>query len=179
MTKGLNNMLGIETKLLIAFHLQTDGQTKRINQKLEQYLRFFIDHRQKDWLKQLALVEFVINNKAYLTTKVSPFMENYGRELRIGMDLRRKEKIEKAIKFAKRIRKVQKEAGVALAKAQEEIKRQADRGKKEAEVQKIENKIILSTKDLVFKERLVKKLVDQYISPYIIDEVISTSAVKL
>ena len=69
-----------------------------------------------------------------MTTKVSPFMENYGRELRIGMDLRRKEKIEKAIKFAKRIRKVQKEAGVALAKAQEEIKRQADRGKKEAEV---------------------------------------------
>jgi len=51
MTKELNAMLEIEMKLLTAFHPQTDGQTKRINQKLEQYLRFFIDHRQKDWLE--------------------------------------------------------------------------------------------------------------------------------
>ena len=38
---------------------------------------------------------------------------------------------------------------------------------------------MLSTKDLVFKERLVKKLVDRYIGPYIIDKVISTNVVKL
>ena len=38
---------------------------------------------------------------------------------------------------------------------------------------------MLSTKNLVFKERPAKKLVDRYISPYIIDEVISTNAVKL
>ena len=50
MTKELNKMLGIETKLSISYHPQTDGQTERMNQELEQYLRFFIDHRQKDWL---------------------------------------------------------------------------------------------------------------------------------
>ena len=49
LTKKLNNMLGIETKLLTALHPQTDGQTERINQKLEQYLRFFVDHRQNNW----------------------------------------------------------------------------------------------------------------------------------
>jgi len=38
---------------------------------------------------------------------------------------------------------------------------------------------MLSTKDLIFNERLAKKLVDQYISLYIIDKVISTNAVKL
>jgi len=38
---------------------------------------------------------------------------------------------------------------------------------------------MLSTKDLVFKERLAKKLVDQYIGPYVIEEVVSTNAVKL
>ena len=48
LTKKLNRMLGIKTKLLTTFHPQTDGQTKRMNQKLEQYLWFFIDHRQKD-----------------------------------------------------------------------------------------------------------------------------------
>jgi len=42
-------MLGIESKLLTAFHPQTDGQTERVNQELEQYLRIFIDHRQEQW----------------------------------------------------------------------------------------------------------------------------------
>jgi len=47
--KKLNKMLEIETKLLILFHLQTDSQTERMNQKLEQYLWFFVDYKQKDW----------------------------------------------------------------------------------------------------------------------------------
>ena len=49
LTKELNRMLGIKTKLSTAFHPQTDGQTERMNQELEQYLWFFVDHRQKDW----------------------------------------------------------------------------------------------------------------------------------
>ena len=79
-------------------------------------MRFFIDYRQKDWPEWLASVKFVINNKAYLTTKISLFMENYGRELRIRVNLKRKGKMEKAIEFIERIRKVQKEAKVALTK---------------------------------------------------------------
>ena len=47
MIKKLNNMLGINTKLSTAYHPQTDGQTERINQDLEQYLRMFINHRQE------------------------------------------------------------------------------------------------------------------------------------
>jgi len=45
MMKELNNLLGIQTKLLTAYYPQTDGQMERINQELEQYLRVFIDHR--------------------------------------------------------------------------------------------------------------------------------------
>ena len=45
--KKLNNLLGIQMKLSTAYHPQTDGQTERINQELEQYLRVFIDHRQE------------------------------------------------------------------------------------------------------------------------------------
>ena len=47
--KELNRILGIETKLSTAFYPQTDGQTKWMNQELEQYLQFFIDYRQKNW----------------------------------------------------------------------------------------------------------------------------------
>ena len=57
-------------------------------------------------------------------------MANYGRELRINADIRRKEKVEKATEFAKRIKKVQEEARAALQKAQEEIKKQTDRRRK-------------------------------------------------
>ena len=49
LTKELNGMLGIKTKLLTAFHPQMDGQTECMNQELEQYLWFFVDYRQKDW----------------------------------------------------------------------------------------------------------------------------------
>ena len=179
MTKELNGMLYIETKLSMSFYSQIDGQTEHMNQKLEQYLQFFIDHRQKDWSEWLVSAEFAINNKVHLTTKVSPFIANYRRELRMGVDLRRKGKIEKAIEFAERMRKIQKETGAALKRVQEEMKWQADRERKEAELWKIEDRIMLSTKDLVFKERLAKKLVDQYVGPYTIDEIISTNVVKL
>jgi len=42
-------MLGIESKMLMAFHPQTDGQTERVNQELEQYLKMFINYRQEQW----------------------------------------------------------------------------------------------------------------------------------
>ena len=45
--KELNELLGIKTKLSMAFHPQTDEQTERMNQKLEQYLHMFIDHHQE------------------------------------------------------------------------------------------------------------------------------------
>ena len=49
---------------VIAFHPQTDGQTERVNQELEQYLRMFIDHRQEQWPEWLGTAEFAYNNKA-------------------------------------------------------------------------------------------------------------------
>ena len=49
LTKELNKMLGIETKLSMAYHPQTDGQIERTNQELEQYLRMYVNHRQNNW----------------------------------------------------------------------------------------------------------------------------------
>ena len=47
--RELNKMLGIETKLSMAYHPETDRQTERTNQELEQYLRMYINHRQNNW----------------------------------------------------------------------------------------------------------------------------------
>jgi len=78
------------------------------------------------------LAEFVINNKVRSATKVSLFIANYGRELRMGADIKKKRKVEKAISFVERIKKVQEEAGTALKKAQKDMKGQVDREKKES-----------------------------------------------
>ena len=63
------------------------------------------------------MAEFAINNKIYLATRIFLFIVNYRRELRMGIDIRMKEKVEKAMEFAERIKKVYKKAGVALRKA--------------------------------------------------------------
>jgi len=84
-------------------------------------------------------------------------MVNYKRELRMEVDLKRKGKIEKVTEFVKIIKRIQKKAGVALKRVQEEIKRQADRERKKAEIWKVEDRVMLDIKNLVFKERPAKK----------------------
>jgi len=179
LTKELNRMLGIKMKLSTAFHPQTDGQTERMNQELEQYLRFFVEHRQKDWPEWLVAAEFVVNNKVHTATKVLPFMANYGKELGMGEDIRRKGKAESATMFVERMKKVQEEAEAALRKTQEEMKKYVDKRRKESEVWRKGDQVLLSTKDLVFKERPSKKLTERYVGPYAIEEVVLSNAVKL
>ena len=106
-------------------------------------------------------------------------MANYGRDLRMGEDIRKKEKMKKVTEFVEKMKRVQKKAGTALKKTQEEMKRYADRNRKEAEEWKNEDRVMLSTKDLVFKKRPVHKLVERYVGPYEIEEVVSLNAVKL
>ena len=67
-----------------------------------------------------------MNNKVHTATKVSPFMANYRRELRMGENIRKRGKVERVMEFVERIKRVHKEAGVVLKKAQEDIKRQTD-----------------------------------------------------
>jgi len=74
-----------------------------------------------------------MNNKAHTATKVSPFIANYGRELRMGGNIRKKEKVESATEFVERMKRVHKEARVAMKKMQEEMKRYVDQGRKETE----------------------------------------------
>jgi len=90
---------------------------ERINQELKQYLRVFIDHRQEQWPDWLEMAEFVYNNKIYVTTKVLPFKANYGQDLRMGFEERRKGKYEAAEKFVKRMKRIQEKAKTVLGKA--------------------------------------------------------------
>ena len=120
-----------------------------------------------------------MNNKIHMATKVSPFIANYGRELRMEGDIRKKRKIESVTEFIERIKKVHEETGAALKKIQEKMKRYADQNRKETKEWKRRDRVMLSIKDLVFKERPVHKLTERYVGPYTIEEVVSSNVVKL
>ncbi len=63
----------IERRLSKAFHAQTDGQTKRQNSVLEQYLRSYVNYQQDDWAPLLALAEFAYNVAVHSSTCKAPF----------------------------------------------------------------------------------------------------------
>jgi len=104
-------------------------------------------------LEWLATGEFAFNNKVYtkvhISTKSLPFKVNYGREPRIGFEIRKKEKHAKVEEFVKKMKKMYKETKVALKKSQKEMKRYADRNRKEAIEYKVGDRVLLSTKKLI------------------------------
>jgi len=63
-------ILGIESTMSTAYHPQMDGQTERVNQLLEQYLRCYVDYNLSNWLDLLPSAEFAYNNQAYEGTKI-------------------------------------------------------------------------------------------------------------
>ena len=141
----------------------------------------YVNHRQNNWAEWLAMAEFAFNNKVHTATKMSPFQVNYGRELRMGFDIRKKGKNEKAEEFVKEMKERHEEARVALVKSQEEMKRQADRNKKEAEKYRVGDKVLISTKDFSkeLMKRATKKLMEKFIGPYVVRKIVSENAVEL
>jgi len=177
--KELNGMLGIKSKLSTAFHPQTDRQTERVNQELEQYLRMFIDHRQEQWPEWLGTAEFAYNNKAHSSTKTSPFKANYGQDPRMGFEGRKKGKYTGAEKFIEKMKEIQEEAKAVLGKAQAGMKKYTNKRRLDIEEYKVGDLVMLSTKDLKYQMvgRRTEKLMERFVGPYKIKEIISSNTV--
>lgn len=76
--RSFTKLLGIELCFSTAYHPESDGQTERTNQSLEQYLRMYLNYKQDDWVRLLPLAEFAYNNMPHSATTVSPFFANKG-----------------------------------------------------------------------------------------------------
>ena len=76
--KEFLQLLSIRPRMSTAFHPQTDGQTERLNQTFEAYLRAFVNREQEDWVSLLPMAEFAYNNSVTIGNGMTPFYANYG-----------------------------------------------------------------------------------------------------
>ncbi|KAJ1039706.1 hypothetical protein NDA10_003202 [Ustilago hordei] len=76
--KAFAEQMGVKHSLSTAYHPQTDGQTERVNQVIEQYLRMYCNYEQDDWVNLLDTAAFVYNNTVHNSIGVSPFFACYG-----------------------------------------------------------------------------------------------------
>jgi len=99
----------------------------------------------------------------------------------MGFEERKKGKYEAAGKFVEKMRKIQEEAKAALGKAQEEIKKFADKKRGKGEEYRVGDLVLLSMKDLKWqmKGRRLEKLTERFVGPYKIKGIISSNAIEL
>jgi len=126
-TRELYYLLGIKLASFTAWHPQTNGQTERVNQELDQYLRLFVNERQDDWYDLLPMAEFQHNNYVHSTTQQPPFLLDTGRIPCMGFEPRQNHSdLETVNKFTERMRVAINEAKSAIRKAQDDMKRYYD-----------------------------------------------------
>ena len=70
--------LGVEQALTSGYHPESNGQTERVNQVLEQYVRCFINYQQMDWVDLFPMAEFAYNNTVHSSIGMTPFWVVYG-----------------------------------------------------------------------------------------------------
>ncbi|GJY06258.1 putative reverse transcriptase domain-containing protein [Tanacetum coccineum] len=80
--RSLQNALGTNLDMSTAYHPQTDGQSERTIQTLEDMLRACVIDFGKGWVNHLPLVEFSYNNSYHASIKAAPFEALYGRKCR-------------------------------------------------------------------------------------------------
>jgi len=137
----------------------------------------FINHRQEYWPDWLETAEFAYNNKVHSSTKMLSFKANYRQDPRMGLEIRKKGKYERAEKFVTKMKKIQKEAKAALRKAQGKMKKYADKKRVEVNEYKVGDLVVLSTKNLKYQMvgKRTEKLTKKYIEPYKIKKIVSSN----
>ena len=80
--QNLYSNLNIKPCLSTAFHPQSDGQTERINQVLEQYKDAMFQNHQDDWVSWIQVAQFAYDNQDHSATGYSPFFVNFGKHPR-------------------------------------------------------------------------------------------------
>ncbi|TPX36791.1 hypothetical protein SeLEV6574_g08003 [Synchytrium endobioticum] len=180
--KGLHERLGTKVNLSSAYHPQTDGQSERLNQELEAYLRCFSSFEQDNWAPLLPQAEFVHNNSFHSTIGMSPFCAMYGHDAEIG--LLEKSNVSITIQsptadtVKKRFQDINKVLHFHFEKAQNRHKKAADESRREEPKLEIGDEVMISTRN-VRTNRPSKKLDYKWIGPYYVKRRINPVAFEI
>ena len=170
----------VKRRLSTAFHPQTDGQTERQNQTLEQYLRIYCDEQQGNWALLLPMAEFAYHQVKHELTGMSPFEAMYGYnpefELRAEGDTSKREvpaatqRVEKLISLRESLRQRWKDAQESRAKYYNKHYKPIVFKKNEL--------VLLLTKNLKLKA-LSKKFAPKFAGPFRVEQAIGNQAYRL
>jgi len=123
-TRELYRLLGIKLASSTAWHPQTNGQTERVNQELDQYLWLFVNEWQDNWYNLLPMAEFQHNNHVHSTTQQPPFLLDTGHIPHMGFEPQQNHSdLETVNEFMERMRMAIEEVKSAICKAQDDMKR--------------------------------------------------------
>jgi len=164
----LYQLLGIEAATSTTYHPQTDGQTERVNQELEQYLQIFVGERQDDWYTRLPLVEFSYNNHIHSTMQQTPCLLNTSRHPWMGFELHQPPSHFKAVnEFTDWMKDTLQEAKLALAKAKDDMAWYYNHRRSAALSFSHGNMVYLDSEDIQ-TTHLSKKLLHRRLGPYLV-----------
>ncbi|KAH7427492.1 hypothetical protein KP509_10G046600 [Ceratopteris richardii] len=175
---SLCKLLGVQVKLSTANHPKTDGQTERVNQVLEQYLRCTSNYHQNDWFELLPFAEFAYNNSVHASTKQTPFFANYGQHPRMDIQLSNHVKNPAARDKAQYLMDIHKELKEEIQKAQEQYKYYGDQHRVQNPSYQIGDKVWLLRNNLQ-TSRPCAKLDHQRFGPFTILAKINPVTFKL
>jgi Reverse transcriptase (RNA-dependent DNA polymerase)/RNase H-like domain found in reverse transcriptase/Integrase zinc binding domain/Chromo (CHRromatin Organisation MOdifier) domain/Integrase core domain len=175
-THRLLELCDIKSNKSTAYHPQSDGQTERVNQVLEQYLRIFCDYQQDDWCQLLPLAEFAYNNAQSSSTGASPFYANYGYHPRSSPRLIVSEDVvnPSAEELATKLQKIHIELRSQLESAQASYKEKYDRNVKEHPPFAVGDQVWLMRKNIK-TSRPSQKLDVKRLGPFKILQVVGES----
>jgi transposase InsO family protein len=171
-------LTGIRSRMSTAFHPQTDGQTERVNQTIEAYLRAFVNHEQDNWVSLLPMAEFAYNNSTTTATGLSPFYANYGFHPMASNPSGIGPLHPASTAYAHWMHTIQDEAAKALEATQERMHRYTDPHRKNPPPYQIGDLVMLDGKNLQTR-RPSRKLDHKKHGPFQVEKIVSPVAVKL
>lgn len=177
--KTLMAYMGVNHRLTTAFRPQADGQTERMNQVIEQYLRCYINYEQNDWVEKLPCAQLAYNTAYNESTKLTPSDANFGYTPVAYYDARQTEIINPAaIIKSEDLKNVHNELRTELEFVNKRMQRYYDPKRLEGPIFKEGDMVYLSTKNITTK-RPSHKLDFKYIGPYKITRKISKNNYEL
>ena len=169
--------LGIRATMSTAYHPETDGQTERVNQSLETYLRIFSEYRPDDWARLLSSAEFAYNNAAHESTGLSPFYIEYGWHPRMAPDVEGVLSYPTLEELFENRKEAREQAQASLNMAAERMKWYYDLHKNDVPF-KVGDKVLLKGRDLRVKVSSEKLMAKNY-GPYTITEKVGPVSFRL